>query len=123
MRHALLLTVLGLTMQMTAADAQTVQYGERSAVIASQLPTRINVAFNISQRVSTSSFDEQRRVDQIVRRKLYQLATEECALLVDVIGGECRITSLSVNSNFQDNPEHPMVNGNMNGQYEVVPRR
>ena len=123
MRHAPLLTVLGLTMQMTAADAQTVQYGERSAVIASDLPTRINVGFNISQRVSTSSFDEQRRVDQIVRRKLYQLAMEECALLVDVIGGECRIISLSVNSTFQDNPEYPMVNGNMNGQYEIVPRR
>ena len=123
MRHALLLTVLGLTMPMAAADAQTVKYGDRSAVNAGLLPTRINVGFNISQRVSTSSFDEQRRVDQIVRRKLYQLAMEECTLLVDVIGGECRLISLSVNSTFQDTPEYPMVNGNMNGQYEIVPRR
>ena len=123
MRRASGLIALGLIVPMTAADAQTTQYGDRPVPVANQMPTRINVGFSISQRVSSNSFDEQRRVDQVVRRRLYQLAMEECALLVDVIGGECRIISLNVNSNIQDNSEFPTVNGNMNGQYEIVSRR
>jgi hypothetical protein len=122
MRQASVLIALGLFVMTTAADAQTAQYGDRAVVVTNQLPTRINVGFNISQRVSGNSLDEQRRVDQALRRRLYQLAMQECALLIEVIGGECRIVSMNVNSNIQDNNEFHTVNGSMNGQYEITPR-
>ena len=122
MRQAPVLIALGLFVQIAAADAQTAQYGDRTAIVVPQMPARINVGMNMSQRVSTS-FDEQRRVDQVLRRRLYEMATDECKLLVDVLGGDCRIVQLNVNSNIQNNNETPMINSNINAQYEMVPRR
>jgi hypothetical protein len=113
--------------QATIADAQliTVQ-SDRAAPIASQVPTRINVGTSISQRLSSNSMEERRRVERAVRRRLYEMAmeaTEECELLIDVFQADCKITSLNVNSNVQDQDGGPTIYGNVNGQYEIMPRR
>jgi hypothetical protein len=112
----------------TLADAQliTVQSSDRTAPIASQVPTRINVGTNISQRLSSTSLEERRRTERAVRRRLYEMAMEaieECELIIDVFQAECKITSLNVNSNVQDQDGGPMIYGNVNGQYEIIPRR
>jgi len=44
-------------------------------------------------------------------------------LLVDVFQAECRISSLNLNSTIQDQGDVPMIHGNVNGQYEIIPRR
>lgn len=58
-----------------------------------------------------------------MRRRLYQMAMEECSLLADVMRADCKLVSLNVNTNFQNNNEYPTINSSMNGQYEIVPRR
>ena len=119
MRQVLVLIPVILLAATTAANAQTT--GDRPVV--AQVPTRINVGMNISERVTSLSLDEQRRVDQVMRRRLYQMAMEECVLLAEVMRAECRLASLNVNTNFQNNNDNPMINSSMNGQYEIIPRR
>ena len=121
MRQALVLIPAALLAATTAVNAQTI--GDRSAVVATQIPARISVGMNISERVTSLSLDEQHRIDQVMRRRLYQMAMEECALLAEVMRAECKLTSLNVNTNFQNNNDNPVVNSSMNGQYEIIPRR
>ena len=128
MRHALLPMAVLFVIQTTVADAQslTIQSGDRVAPTASQMPARINIGMSISQRLSSNSLEEQRRAERAVRRRLYEMAMEamdECKLLIDVFQAECRITSLNVNSNVQDQSDAPMIHGSVNGQYEIIPRR
>ena len=120
MRQASVLISAALLVAATAANAQTVS--DRPAV-AAQVPTRINIGMNISERISNLSFEEQYRADQAIRRQLYRMAMEECTLLAEVMRAECKLTSLSVNTNFQNNSDHPMMNSSVNGQYEIIPRR
>ena len=120
MRQALVLVPLVLLAVTTAASAQT--SGDRQAVPV-QVPTRIDIGMSISERISGVSFEEQHRADQAIRRQLYRMAMEECALLAEVMRAECKLTSLSVNTNFQNNNDHPMINSSVNGQYEIIPRR
>jgi len=108
--------------QTTVADAQA----DRTTPTASQVPARINIGMNISQRLLNNSVEEQRRTERAVRRRLYEMAMEameECMLLVDVFQAECRISSLNLNSTIQDQGDVPMIHGNVNGQYEIIPRR
>ena len=128
MRHALLPMALLFVSQTTIADAQltTIQSSDREAPTASQVPTRINVGTSISQRLSNTSMEERRRTERVVRRRLYEMAMdamEECELIIDVFQAECKISSLNVTSNVQDQDGGPMIYGNVNGQYEIVPRR
>ena len=120
MRQALVLMPAAALLAAAAANAQPVS--DRPAVVA-QVPTRINIGMNISERISGLSFEEQYRADQAIRRQLYRMAMEECALLAEVMRAECKLTSLSVNTNFQNNSDHPMMNSSVNGQYEIIPRR
>ena len=120
MRQALVLIQAALLAATTAANAQTI--GDRPAV-AAQVPARINIGMNISERISNLSFEEQYRADQAIRRQLYRMAMEECALLAEVMKAECKLTSLSVNTSFQTNNDYPMINSSVNGQYEIIPRR
>ena len=119
MRQVRVLIPVALLAATTAANAQAI--GDRQAV-AAQVPARINIGMNISERISNLSFEEQYRADQAIRRQLYRMAMEECALLAEVMKAECKLTSLSVNTNFQNNNDHPMMNSSVNGQYEIIPR-
>jgi hypothetical protein len=122
MRHALLPVAVLFMIQTTVADAQA----DRTTPTASQVPARINIGMNISQRLLNNSVEEQRRTERAVRRRLYEMAMEameECMLLVDVFQAECRISSLNLNSTIQDQGDVPMIHGNVNGQYEIIPRR
>ena len=121
MRQALVLIPAALLAATTTVNAQTI--GDRSAVVAAQVPARINIGMNISERISNLSFEEQYRADQAIRRQLYRMAMEECALLAEVMKAECKLTSLSVNTSFQTNNDYPMINSSVNGQYEIIPRR
>ena len=120
MRQALVLIPVVLLAAMTAANAQTI--GDRPAAVP-QVPTRINIGMNISERISSLSFEEQYRADQALQRQLYRMAMEECTLLADVMRAECRLMSLNVNTNFQNNNDRPTMNSSVNGQYEIIPRR
>lgn len=120
MRQALVVMPVVLLAATTVVNAQTID--DRPAV-APQVPARINIGMSISERVSSLSVEEQYRADRAIRRQLYRMAMEECALLAEVMRAECKLTSLSVNTNFQNNNDYPTINSSVNGQYEIVPRR
>lgn len=127
MRHALLPMAVLLLTQATVADAQslTIQ-SDRAAPIATQMPAQINIGMSISERLSTVSVEEQRRTERAVRRRLYEMAIEameECLLIIDVFQAECKISSLNVHSNVQDQGDVPMIHGSVNAQYQITARR
>jgi len=72
MRHALLPVAVLFMIQTTVADAQA----DRTTPTASQVPARINIGMNISQRLLNNSVEEQRRTERAVRRRLYEMAME-----------------------------------------------
>src|SRR5262245_41578224 len=97
MRRALPIAA-GLLLLTTTAGAQSITSPsvDRAVPVGAQMPTRINVGMNISQRIPTSSIDEQREVERAVRRRLYEMAMEamdECRMLIDVFKAECKISS------------------------------
>src|SRR5262245_5154766 len=102
MRRALPIAVSLLLLTTTAgAQSITSRSDDRAALVGAQAPTRINIGMNISQRIPTSSIEEQREVERAVRRRLYEMALEameECMMIIDVFKAECKISSLNVNS-------------------------
>ena len=121
--HRLLLLTAAWLLVAGSAGAQIVRIGPQDGVpSAGQItPTRIQVQMNISQRVMGDGVEEQRRVEQAVRRSLYEAALNECAIITTVFKGGCRLASLNVNSNTQERNEAVyFVNGNANGSYEIT---
>ena len=79
MQRLFLLTAAGILV-FAAANAQTITNGpaDGAHLSAGQIaPTRIQVQMNISQRVTRDGVDEQRRVEEAVRRSLYETAMNE----------------------------------------------
>ena len=122
--HRLLLLSAALLFVVASADAQIVTISPRDGMPPPPrqiAPTRIQVQMNISQRVMSDGADAQRRVEEAVRRSLYEAAMNECTVITSVFKGGCRLASLNVNSNTQERNENGyFVNGNANGTYELA---
>jgi hypothetical protein len=122
MRRLLLLSAAGLFV-VGSADAQIITISPRDGMPPPRqiAPTRIQVQMNISQRVMSDGAEAQRRVEEAVRRSLYEAAMNECTVITSVFKGACRLASLNVNSNTQERNENGyFVNGNANGTYELA---
>jgi hypothetical protein len=123
MRRLLLLSAAGLFV-VGSADAQNTTISPRDSMpspLRQIVPTRIQVQMNISQRVMSDGAETQRRVEEAVRRSLYEAAMNECTVIMSVFKGGCRLASLNVNSNTQERNENGyFVNGNANGTYEIA---
>ena len=125
MYRLLLLSVLGIFV-LGNANAQNIQIrgydGSPLAVGQGALP-RIQVQMNVTQRVTSDGVEEQRRVEESVRRSLYEMAMNECAIISSVFKTGGRLAALNVNSNAQQpNQNNYFVNGNANGTYELIPQ-
>jgi hypothetical protein len=123
MHRFFLLTAAGLLV-FAAANAQTITIrpADGASLSAGQTaPTRIQVQMNISQRVTKDGVDEQRRVEEAVRRSLYEMAMNECTVITAVFKSGCGMASLNVNSNAQERNENLYsINGNATGTYELT---
>jgi hypothetical protein len=126
MQRLFLLTAAGILV-FAAANAQTITNGpaDGAHLSAGQIaPTRIQVQMNISQRVTRDGVDEQRRVEEAVRRSLYETAMNECTVISAVFKAGCKMASLNVNSNAQERNENLYsINGNATGTYELTPQQ
>ena len=121
MHRLLLLSAAGLFV-VGSAEAQNITIGPRDGMppLPRQI-ARIQVQMNISQRVMSDGAEAQRRVEEAVRRSLYEAAMNECTVITSVFKGGCRLASLNVNSNTQERNENGyFVNGNANGTYELA---
>jgi hypothetical protein len=91
MRSPVFLLTLWLALAITPALAQ-----------GAPKEVRINVMINMSQTLSSD--DQSSAIDRQTqaRKTVYDLASNECKLLLETIASECRLESLNVNSGEQN---------------------
>jgi len=118
-----------LAMFATAASAQTIVVNPRQSmapVSAEQI--RINVGVNTFVAASADNSEESLKAQEGARRMIYELAARECAILLDLLAGECRLESVNVNAQrapsnqfgTQQRAEGFNINGNIG--FRIVPK-
>jgi hypothetical protein len=64
---------------------------------------RVQVTMQVTAPVPPSaSTEEQRKIIETLRANLYESAAEECSRINNIFKGDCRLTTLNVNSSVQD---------------------
>lgn len=80
--------------------------GASPALAQTPLPPRndirVQVNTSLSQPVSPSQANALADLETNARKTIYELAGNECKLLLATIAAECRLESLNVNSNMQN---------------------
>lgn len=87
-----------LTAFATTAFAQTIVVNPRQSmapVSAEQI--RITIGVNTFVAAPADNGEEALKAQEAGRRMIYELAAHECAVLLDVLAGECRLESVNVN--------------------------
>lgn len=113
-----LLVAVSLAFLASAASAQTI-------VIEKQRPTplgprsettRVNVSVNFFVPGRIDGSEESVKLQESVRRLLYELAGRECGVLRDTLAAECQLDSVNVNvsrHHGQPTSEGVSFNGSM----------
>ena len=84
------------------AQTVTIQSGNRD-MPARPFGLRVQTQMQVSlASPNLQNLEEQKTQQEVARRALYDMASRECRNLKETFGGECRLTSLSVNTNVQD---------------------
>jgi hypothetical protein len=110
LRTAFLISVFALAASVASAQS-SMSSGQRN----NQL--RVSLTVQIFVVAPTDSSPEALKAQEDARRKVYEIATRECALLLDVIASDCRLENVNVNVNRYHNPQQPQgfnINGSMN---------
>jgi hypothetical protein len=104
-----------------------------SPVLAQNLDTgngeiRVNASLMMSQVISTADKSALTDAQTAARKNAYELAGGECKLLLDTIARECRLESLNVSSNLQNqffrgDPSNMVLNTNSNATFRIVPKQ
>lgn len=77
----------------------------------------VRIAVGVNVFVPAPAEPDALRVQEEARRKIYQTAARECAVLVETLASDCRLESLNLHANRQMSPqqiEGVQVGGNMN---------
>jgi hypothetical protein len=74
----------------------------QNATSAKRTEVRINASFNISQPVAVTDAAGLIEIQANARKAVYEIVGRECKLLLDTIASECRLESLNVSSNEQN---------------------
>ena len=99
------------TLAASVASAETIAHRGQS-----HNQTRVSLSINIFVPAATDSITDALKAQENIRRKIYEAATRECAVLLDVLASECRLEAINVGINRYYNPNQPEgfnVNGNM----------
>jgi len=86
---------------------------------------RVNSNVSMSQSINAGDEDAITKAQTAARKAGYERAGEECKLLLDTIAGACRLESLNVNSNVQnqmfrgDSP-NVIVNTSSNAVFQIT---
>lgn len=114
---------------LTAATAaQTITISPRAdsapgSTAARAQPLRVQVSIQIvTPFANSASAEEQDRMLNAARERLYRSAASECQILGEVFKAECRLTSLNAGGGLQDRGAAPVINANGNATYELQPR-
>jgi hypothetical protein len=99
MRQALISTMLVLFAGAAAAQDNPVRMViQQSSPSPDGAQVRVNVAMSVVMGASGLG-DQAVQAQEQARRKAYELAAHECAVLRDTIANECHIESINVSAN------------------------
>ena len=115
---AALALIAGLTLAPAAAPAET----SILAFTHGGQPVNVSVAFNTQVPLPDLSEETLAAAQRAGREYLYRLARGECALLKAVIAKTCRLTSLNVNTQIQQqyhNAAQPRLHINGNASFTI----
>jgi len=109
LRAGLLIAVFALVGSVASAQ---------SNVNRTQWPNQVRVAVSVNLFVAapTDASPQAVKAQEDARRKIYEIAGRECALLLEVIASDCRLENVNVNVSRYHSPpraEGFNINGNM----------
>lgn len=119
---ALAALLLAITVTAVAQTAPPSAPGAKAAATKAN-PIRIQMQTQFLLRGSASStLEEQRLLQENLRRAIYETAAKECDLISAVFHGECRLVSLNASSNALDRgPGADPASGNGAATFEIIP--
>jgi hypothetical protein len=119
------LAVLVLATAVTAV-AQTNLPSSQAARAGSNRATPIRIQTQtqfVSHGSGASTLEDQRLLQENLRRAIYETAAKECEILNAVFHGECRLVSLNASSNALDRGTGgDSASGNGGATFEIFPR-
>jgi len=123
-RSATALAVLVLATAVTAV-AQTNAPSLQAARAASNRATPIRIQTQtqfVLHGSGASTLEDQRLLQENLRRAIYETAAKECEILNAVFHGECRLVSLNASSNALDRGTgSDSASGNGGATFEIFP--
>lgn len=113
---------------ITIASAQTIVVKPAERPAAPEPQVRITIGVNMFVPTADDNSDQSLKAQEDARRKVYELAAHECAVLRDVLANDCWMDSINVNvqrANVNPNWNPPQREGfNLNGNigFRITPK-
>lgn len=122
MRLLVIASMLAIT---TAASAQTVNIMPGpTRFVGQQQQTRIQVTTQVTSSEGSAQVNDQLALQDTLRRRLYEIAANECGMISEVFKMDCRMASLNINSNASQRSGSggTSTTSTSNANYELSPR-
>ncbi|HLH12068.1 MAG TPA: hypothetical protein VKV77_09350 [Methylovirgula sp.] len=120
MRFIALGLFASLSLPSFAAQAQ-------DSFSAPESEVRVNSSFNMSDPVAASDEPALLVKQAAARKAVYEIAGQECKLLMETIASQCRLESLNVNSSVQGqafrDPATLYLSTNGNASFRILLKR
>jgi hypothetical protein len=117
----LLATGVSAVAQTNPASSQAAKSGtNRPAPIRIQTQTQF-----VMHGAGAGTLEDQRLMQESLRRAIYETAAKECEILNSVFHGECHLVTLNANSNPLDrmgNLGNDGASGNGGATFEIIPQ-
>jgi hypothetical protein len=123
-RSAIAAVAALLSATAVGAIAQTTSLSSPGAKASRATPIRIQMQTQFMLHGSGSTtLEDQRLLQENLRRAIYETAAKECELLNAVFHGECRLVSLNAGSNALDRGTGTeSASGNGAATFEIIPQ-
>lgn len=106
------LAVLLLAVMALPAMAQTKSYLQR--------PKTVSVSYSLRLPLKSEDVAEQEKVMETGRKRLYEVAANECAAILAMLASSCSLSSLNVQSNhLRQRGEDSFVTLTASAQYQI----
>ena len=104
-----------------ALPAQAAPDGPPAAAFRGPI-LRVQVSYQLSVPIDRASVDDQKAAMTRTHEAFYAMAARECDQIRAALPGDCRLTSLNLNSGPQFfNAQNPALSFSANATFEVAP--
>jgi hypothetical protein len=122
------LPALSVVVLAAGASAQTIEIktNQSSASAMSAEQIRVNVNVNVFVRSLGEDGDQALKAQEMGRKVIYEVAGHECAVLRETLAADCRLDSVNVNiqrqNQFGNQPRAEGFNVNGNIGFRIAPK-